>query len=240
MPKGTKWESAAQAAGRVWHLLKGPHVAGLFHLLLVVAGQGLSQGLWKSLSAFTGHLPPLLSSALLAGRSQGVCCTAQPPIQVLRPSPPAAPCGGASCSNTPAVTETREGDSDRDTGNEWASSSSGMVPVLRHLTPLCVGSEGRQLLTAGALPGSPLLPAQLENLELAVSVPSKPEGHRPCPCCCGIHCPLPGRKNVARQSKSFAGTCKAQSEPLAPEHHAWPEAGVCGRECSAGLQGTRG
>lgn len=147
---------------------------------------------------------------------------------------------GASCSNTPAVTETREGDSDRDTGNEWASSSSGMVPVLRHPTPLCVGSEGRQLLTAGALPGSPLLPAQLENLELAVSVPSKPEGHRPCPCCCGIHCPLPGRKNVAGQSKSFAGTCKAQSEPLAPEHRAWPEAGVCGRECSAGLQGTRG
>ncbi|XP_063260100.1 histone-lysine N-methyltransferase EZH1 isoform X2 [Prinia subflava] len=30
----------------------------------------------------------------------------------------------ASCSSTPAVTETREGDSDRDTGNEWASSSS--------------------------------------------------------------------------------------------------------------------
>uniref|UniRef100_A0A8V5GYQ8 [histone H3]-lysine(27) N-trimethyltransferase n=1 Tax=Melopsittacus undulatus TaxID=13146 RepID=A0A8V5GYQ8_MELUD len=33
---------------------------------------------------------------------------------------------GASCSNTPAstVTEAKEGDSDRDTGNEWASSSS--------------------------------------------------------------------------------------------------------------------
>lgn len=31
----------------------------------------------------------------------------------------------ASCSNTPALAETREGDSDRDTGNEWASSSSG-------------------------------------------------------------------------------------------------------------------
>ncbi|KFO97549.1 Histone-lysine N-methyltransferase EZH1, partial [Calypte anna] len=33
---------------------------------------------------------------------------------------------GASCSSAPtsAVTETREGDSDRDTGNEWASSSS--------------------------------------------------------------------------------------------------------------------
>lgn len=52
----------------------------------------------------------------------------------------------ASCSNTPTVTETREGDSDRDTGNEWASSSSGMVPVLRQPAPLCVGSEGRQLL----------------------------------------------------------------------------------------------
>lgn len=35
----------------------------------------------------------------------------------------------ASCSNAPAsaVAETREGDSDRDTGNEWASSSSGMA-----------------------------------------------------------------------------------------------------------------
>lgn len=38
----------------------------------------------------------------------------------------------ASCSNAPAsaVAETREGDSDRDTGNEWASSSSGMTSSL--------------------------------------------------------------------------------------------------------------
>lgn len=35
----------------------------------------------------------------------------------------------ASCSNTSAsaVAETKEGDSDRDTGNDWASSSSGTV-----------------------------------------------------------------------------------------------------------------
>lgn len=33
----------------------------------------------------------------------------------------------ASCSNTSAsaMAETKEGDSDRDTGNDWASSSSG-------------------------------------------------------------------------------------------------------------------
>lgn len=36
---------------------------------------------------------------------------------------------GASCSNTSAsaVAETKEGDSDRDTGNDWASSSSGTL-----------------------------------------------------------------------------------------------------------------
>ncbi|KAM4756715.1 histone-lysine N-methyltransferase EZH1 isoform X3 [Corvus cornix cornix] len=47
---------------------------------------------------------------------------------------------GASCSNTPAVTETREGDSDRDTGNEWASSSSEansrcQTPTKQKLSP---------------------------------------------------------------------------------------------------------
>ncbi|XP_016159841.1 PREDICTED: histone-lysine N-methyltransferase EZH1 isoform X3 [Ficedula albicollis] len=46
----------------------------------------------------------------------------------------------ASCSNTPAVTETREGDSDRDTGNEWASSSSEansrcQTPTKQKLSP---------------------------------------------------------------------------------------------------------
>ncbi|XP_054373389.1 histone-lysine N-methyltransferase EZH1 [Molothrus aeneus] len=47
---------------------------------------------------------------------------------------------GASCSSTPAVTETREGDSDRDTGNEWASSSSEansrcQTPTKQKLSP---------------------------------------------------------------------------------------------------------
>uniref|UniRef100_A0A672UMD7 [histone H3]-lysine(27) N-trimethyltransferase n=1 Tax=Strigops habroptila TaxID=2489341 RepID=A0A672UMD7_STRHB len=49
---------------------------------------------------------------------------------------------GASCSNTPAstVTEAREGDSDRDTGNEWASSSSEansrcQTPTKQKLSP---------------------------------------------------------------------------------------------------------
>ncbi|NWU58307.1 EZH1 methyltransferase, partial [Dromas ardeola] len=49
---------------------------------------------------------------------------------------------GASCSNAPAsaVTETREGDSDRDTGNEWASSSSEansrcQTPTKQKLSP---------------------------------------------------------------------------------------------------------
>ncbi|NXP56019.1 EZH1 methyltransferase, partial [Heliornis fulica] len=49
---------------------------------------------------------------------------------------------GASCSNTPAstITETREGDSDRDTGNEWASSSSEansrcQTPTKQKLSP---------------------------------------------------------------------------------------------------------
>ncbi|KAM6295549.1 histone-lysine N-methyltransferase EZH1 [Aegotheles albertisi] len=49
---------------------------------------------------------------------------------------------GASCSTTPAstVTETREGDSDRDTGNEWASSSSEansrcQTPTKQKLSP---------------------------------------------------------------------------------------------------------
>uniref|UniRef100_A0A8C3R5E2 [histone H3]-lysine(27) N-trimethyltransferase n=1 Tax=Cyanoderma ruficeps TaxID=181631 RepID=A0A8C3R5E2_9PASS len=46
----------------------------------------------------------------------------------------------ASCSNTPALTETREGDSDRDTGNEWASSSSEansrcQTPTKQKLSP---------------------------------------------------------------------------------------------------------
>ncbi|NXU77449.1 EZH1 methyltransferase, partial [Oreotrochilus melanogaster] len=49
---------------------------------------------------------------------------------------------GASCSSAPtsAVTETREGDSDRDTGNEWASSSSEansrcQTPTKQKLSP---------------------------------------------------------------------------------------------------------
>ncbi|NXR01705.1 EZH1 methyltransferase, partial [Sagittarius serpentarius] len=49
---------------------------------------------------------------------------------------------GASCSSTPAsaVAETREGDSDRDTGNEWASSSSEansrcQTPTKQKLSP---------------------------------------------------------------------------------------------------------
>ncbi|NXW95302.1 EZH1 methyltransferase, partial [Alopecoenas beccarii] len=49
---------------------------------------------------------------------------------------------GASCSNAPAsaVTEAREGDSDRDTGNEWASSSSEansrcQTPTKQKLSP---------------------------------------------------------------------------------------------------------
>ncbi|KAF1404235.1 Histone-lysine N-methyltransferase EZH1, partial [Eudyptes chrysocome] len=49
---------------------------------------------------------------------------------------------GASCSNTlaSAVAETREGDSDRDTGNEWASSSSEansrcQTPTKQKLSP---------------------------------------------------------------------------------------------------------
>ncbi|NXT34361.1 EZH1 methyltransferase, partial [Pelecanoides urinatrix] len=49
---------------------------------------------------------------------------------------------GASCSNTPAsaVAETKEGDSDRDTGNEWASSSSEansrcQTPTKQKLSP---------------------------------------------------------------------------------------------------------
>ncbi|NXK12830.1 EZH1 methyltransferase, partial [Herpetotheres cachinnans] len=49
---------------------------------------------------------------------------------------------GASCSNNPAstVAETREGDSDRDTGNEWASSSSEansrcQTPTKQKLSP---------------------------------------------------------------------------------------------------------
>lgn len=47
---------------------------------------------------------------------------------------------GASCSNAPAsaVAETREGDSDRDTGNEWASSSSGTMPAQRPPSPAAV------------------------------------------------------------------------------------------------------
>ena len=73
-------------------LLKGPQ--RVLHLLLVVAGQGLSQGLWRSLSVFPGHLPPALSSALVAGRSQRVCCAAQPQVQVLGSAPPEAPRGG--------------------------------------------------------------------------------------------------------------------------------------------------
>ncbi|NXK83852.1 EZH1 methyltransferase, partial [Amazona guildingii] len=49
---------------------------------------------------------------------------------------------GASCSNTPAstITEAKEGDSDRDTGNEWASSSSEansrcQTPTKQKLSP---------------------------------------------------------------------------------------------------------
>ncbi|XP_064590008.1 histone-lysine N-methyltransferase EZH1 isoform X1 [Zonotrichia leucophrys gambelii] len=48
---------------------------------------------------------------------------------------------GASCSSSaPPVTETREGDSDRDTGNEWASSSSEansrcQTPTKQKLSP---------------------------------------------------------------------------------------------------------
>ncbi|NXX20160.1 EZH1 methyltransferase, partial [Podargus strigoides] len=49
---------------------------------------------------------------------------------------------GASCSNTPAssIAETREGDSDRDTSNEWASSSSEansrcQTPTKQKLSP---------------------------------------------------------------------------------------------------------
>ncbi|NXN45981.1 EZH1 methyltransferase, partial [Rhinoptilus africanus] len=49
---------------------------------------------------------------------------------------------GASCSNAPAsaIAETREGDSDRDTGNEWASSSSEansrcQTPTKQKLSP---------------------------------------------------------------------------------------------------------
>lgn len=39
----------------------------------------------------------------------------------------------ASCSNAAAsaVAETKEGDSDRDTGNDWASSSSGTQKLAR-------------------------------------------------------------------------------------------------------------
>ncbi|NXP75966.1 EZH1 methyltransferase, partial [Ramphastos sulfuratus] len=51
---------------------------------------------------------------------------------------------GTSCSSTPAstVAETREGDSDRDTGNEWASSSSEansrcQTPTKQKLIPAC-------------------------------------------------------------------------------------------------------
>ncbi|KFQ06177.1 Histone-lysine N-methyltransferase EZH1, partial [Leptosomus discolor] len=52
---------------------------------------------------------------------------------------------GASCSNAPAsaVTETREGDSDRDTGNEWASSSSGTMPARRHPAALRQCEQGQ-------------------------------------------------------------------------------------------------
>lgn len=232
MPKGTKWEPATQ---------------GWQGLALAV---GTARG--QPLPPSPGACPRACGKAFL--RSLVIChlsclllCLQEGAKEFAAMHNPRSKCSGrrrrrhhvvsASCSNTPAVTETREGDSDRDTGNEWASSSSGMVPVLRHPTPLC---EGRQLLAAGILPGSPLLPAQLENLELAVSVPSKSEGHQPCPCCYGIHCLLPGMRNVAWQSKSFAGTCKDQSEPLAPERCAWPEAEVCGWEGSARLQGTRG
>ncbi|NXF85467.1 EZH1 methyltransferase, partial [Eubucco bourcierii] len=51
---------------------------------------------------------------------------------------------GTSCSSAPASTlaETREGDSDRDTGNEWASSSSEansrcQTPTKQKLIPAC-------------------------------------------------------------------------------------------------------
>ncbi|NXR06872.1 EZH1 methyltransferase, partial [Semnornis frantzii] len=51
---------------------------------------------------------------------------------------------GTSCSSAPAstVAETREGDSDRDTGNEWASSSSEansrcQTPTKQKLIPAC-------------------------------------------------------------------------------------------------------
>ncbi|KFW81023.1 Histone-lysine N-methyltransferase EZH1, partial [Manacus vitellinus] len=54
---------------------------------------------------------------------------------------------GASCSNTPAVTETREGDSDRDTGNEWASSSSGTVPAPGHPLTSGVGKANSRCQT---------------------------------------------------------------------------------------------
>ena len=127
---------------------------------------------------------------------------------------------GASCSNTSAsaVAETREGDSDRDTGNEWASSSSGTMPAQTPHSPLAVcavrtcGSSQLGLSLA-------CLCILHRDVEFGVSKQSrccqlglnKHEGHQALPLLLWDSLSSPRRRNVAQQSETFAGTCKARS-----------------------------
>lgn len=199
-------------------------VWGIFHLLLLAAGQGLSQGLWKSLSVLTARLPSPCLLWLQEGAKEFAAL-----------HNPRSKCSGrrrrrhhvvgASCSNTPAsaVAETREGDSDRDTGNEWASSSSGEQPQRRHPT-------------AGALPGSPLCPAR--GWESGFDKQDARDT-RPCPCCCGFTVlpqqggMLPGKARALlgpAKLRVLLAVCRGRARPgsaLVPARHS-------SRRCRAG------
>lgn len=197
-------------------------VWGIFHLLLLAAGQGLSQGLWKSLSVLTARLPSPCLLWLQEGAKEFAAL-----------HNPRSKCSGrrrrrhhvvgASCSNTPAsaVAETREGDSDRDTGNEWASSSSGEQPQRRHPT-------------AGALPGSPLCPAQ--GWESGFDKQDARDT-RPCPCCCGFTV-LPQQGGMLPgKARALLGPSKLRV--LGSKHLSWLCAGEePGRAVPSSLPGT--
>lgn len=89
MLKDTKQKGAVQAAGRAVALTGGDPITYDRSPAFSWWQEGFSQGL----SARPGCVPPTLCSALLAGRSQGVRCAAQPAVQVLGQAPPEAPCG---------------------------------------------------------------------------------------------------------------------------------------------------
>lgn len=89
MLQDTKQQGAVQAAGRAVALPGGDPIPCDRSPAFSWGQEGFSQGL----SVRPGCVPPTLCSALLAGRSQGVRCAAQPALQVLGEAPPEAPCG---------------------------------------------------------------------------------------------------------------------------------------------------